>query len=98
MLTVSFSNFLYFALYKLSSYLATKLIRIHSIDKLPTDLLSFSIQYYKVQILSTSVFRMDLVNERSVDWAMGEAMAFGSLMKEGIHVRLSGKRNGLIEI
>jgi 2-oxoglutarate dehydrogenase E1 component len=41
---------------------------------------------------------MDLVNERSVDWAMGEAMAFGSLMKEGIHVRLSGKGNQLIEI
>ena len=26
-----------------------------------------------------------------VDWAMGEAMAFGSLMKGGIHVRLSGQ-------
>jgi 2-oxoglutarate dehydrogenase E1 component len=35
---------------------------------------------------------MDMVNERTVDWAMGEAIAFGSLMKEGIHVRLSGRK------
>jgi len=34
--------------------------------------------------------RMDMVNERTVDWALGEAIAYGSLMKEGIHVRLSG--------
>jgi 2-oxoglutarate dehydrogenase complex dehydrogenase (E1) component-like enzyme len=33
---------------------------------------------------------MDMVNERTVDWALGEAIAYGSLMKEGIHVRLSG--------
>ena len=26
-----------------------------------------------------------------MDWAMGEALAFGSLLKEGIHVRLSGQ-------
>lgn len=35
--------------------------------------------------------RMEMVDSRVVDWAMGEAMAFGSLMKEGIHVRLSGQ-------
>ena len=35
--------------------------------------------------------RMDMVQNRTVDWALGEAMAFGSLMKEGIHVRLSGQ-------
>ncbi|XP_018319554.1 2-oxoglutarate dehydrogenase, mitochondrial isoform X2 [Agrilus planipennis] len=35
--------------------------------------------------------RMDLVEARTVDWALGEAMAFGSLLKEGIHVRLSGQ-------
>ncbi|KAK6633424.1 hypothetical protein RUM44_004027 [Polyplax serrata] len=35
--------------------------------------------------------RMDFVNAREVDWALGEAMAFGSLLKEGIHVRLSGQ-------
>ena len=35
--------------------------------------------------------RMDMVQNRTIDWALGEAMAFGSLMKEGIHVRLSGQ-------
>ena len=32
-----------------------------------------------------------MINERNVDWALGEALAFGSLLKEGIHVRLSGQ-------
>ena len=35
--------------------------------------------------------RMDFINSRSVDWALGEGLAFGSLLKEGIHVRLSGQ-------
>ncbi|XP_049793383.1 2-oxoglutarate dehydrogenase complex component E1-like [Schistocerca nitens] len=35
--------------------------------------------------------RMEMVKARKVDWALGEAMAFGSLLKEGIHVRLSGQ-------
>ncbi|XP_067124853.1 2-oxoglutarate dehydrogenase complex component E1 isoform X2 [Centruroides vittatus] len=35
--------------------------------------------------------RMEMVENRSVDWALAEAMAFGSLLKEGIHVRLSGQ-------
>merc|ERR1711988_1240348 len=35
--------------------------------------------------------RLEMVNQRQIDWAMSEAMAFGSLMKEGIHVRLSGQ-------
>lgn len=35
--------------------------------------------------------RMQMVENRQVDWALGEAMAFGSLLKEGIHVRLSGQ-------
>ncbi|KAJ0179990.1 hypothetical protein K1T71_004581 [Dendrolimus kikuchii] len=35
--------------------------------------------------------RMQMVEDRTVDWALGEAMAFGSLLKEGIHVRLSGE-------
>lgn len=34
---------------------------------------------------------MEMVNARQADWALGEAMAFGSLLKEGIHVRLSGQ-------
>merc|ERR1719210_2394917 len=35
--------------------------------------------------------RGDMLTTRQVDWAMGEAMAFGSLLKEGTHVRLSGQ-------
>lgn len=35
--------------------------------------------------------RMTMVEARTVDWALAEAMAFGSLLKEGIHVRLSGQ-------
>ncbi|XP_054265308.1 2-oxoglutarate dehydrogenase complex component E1 isoform X2 [Macrosteles quadrilineatus] len=35
--------------------------------------------------------RMQMVESRTVDWALAEAMAFGSLLKEGIHVRLSGQ-------
>merc|ERR1712136_576106 len=30
-------------------------------------------------------------SQRTVNWAMGEAVAFGSLLKEGVHVRLSGQ-------
>ena len=32
-----------------------------------------------------------MVEAGEIDWAMGEALAFGSLLKEGIHVRLSGQ-------
>ncbi|CAK8678756.1 2-oxoglutarate dehydrogenase complex component E1-like isoform X2 [Clavelina lepadiformis] len=35
--------------------------------------------------------RSEMVKSRTVDWALGEAMAFGSLLKEGLHVRLSGQ-------
>lgn len=35
--------------------------------------------------------RADLVAKRQVDWALAEYMAFGSLLKDGIHVRLSGQ-------
>jgi len=35
--------------------------------------------------------RAQFVEKREIDWAMGEAMAFGSLLKEGTHVRLSGQ-------
>jgi len=35
--------------------------------------------------------RTEMVENRTVDWALAEAMAFGSLMKAGIHVRLSGQ-------
>ncbi|XP_067340579.1 2-oxoglutarate dehydrogenase complex component E1 isoform X5 [Channa argus] len=35
--------------------------------------------------------RTNMVSQRVCDWALGEYMAFGSLLKEGIHVRLSGQ-------
>ncbi|XP_069557206.1 2-oxoglutarate dehydrogenase complex component E1 [Brachyistius frenatus] len=35
--------------------------------------------------------RANMVSQRECDWALGEYMAFGSLLKEGIHVRLSGQ-------
>ena len=39
--------------------------------------------------------RMEMVNSRTIDWALAEALAFGSLMKEGVHVRLSGQVNSI---
>jgi len=41
----------------------------------------------------TRVFkgRQEMLKNREIDWALGEAMAFGSLLKEGVHVRLSGQ-------
>ena len=35
--------------------------------------------------------RGELVKNRTVDWALAEYMAFGSLLKEGIHIRLGGQ-------
>ena len=35
--------------------------------------------------------RAQLMEARQADWAMGEALAFLSLLKEGHHVRLSGQ-------
>ncbi|XP_062340486.1 2-oxoglutarate dehydrogenase complex component E1 isoform X2 [Osmerus eperlanus] len=35
--------------------------------------------------------RATMVSQRVCDWALGEYMAFGSLLKEGTHVRLSGQ-------
>ena len=35
--------------------------------------------------------RNDMVDNRQLDWAMSEAFAFGSLLKGGTHVRLSGQ-------
>uniref|UniRef100_A0A8C4NE02 2-oxoadipate dehydrogenase complex component E1 n=1 Tax=Eptatretus burgeri TaxID=7764 RepID=A0A8C4NE02_EPTBU len=35
--------------------------------------------------------RRNMVSKRSVDWALAEYMAFGSLLREGTHVRLSGQ-------
>lgn len=35
--------------------------------------------------------RAELSSKLQVDWAMAEALAFGSLLKDGVHVRLSGQ-------
>ncbi|KAG7218759.1 hypothetical protein INR49_007296 [Caranx melampygus] len=35
--------------------------------------------------------RSNMVSQRVCDWALGEYMALGSLLKDGIHVRLSGQ-------
>lgn len=35
--------------------------------------------------------RSEMVAMREADWAVGEALAFGSLLRDGIHVRLSGQ-------
>ena len=35
--------------------------------------------------------RSQMMADRTADWAMGEAMAFGSLLMERQHVRLSGQ-------
>ena len=35
--------------------------------------------------------RSKMAENRMADWAMGEAFAFGSLLMEGTHVRLSGQ-------
>ena len=35
--------------------------------------------------------RAEMVVNRECDWAVAEAFAFGSLLKEGVHVRLSGQ-------
>lgn len=44
-----------------------------------------------VGIKRTLKERADLVNSRTINWALGEALAFGTLLKEGIFVRLSGQ-------
>ncbi|CAG0884138.1 unnamed protein product [Darwinula stevensoni] len=54
----------------------------------PENAADFSIHRGLKRILSA---RMDMVKERTTDWALAEAMAFGSLLKEGIHVRVSGQ-------
>jgi len=35
--------------------------------------------------------RAQMIEENTIDWAMGEALAFGSLLAQGVSVRLSGQ-------
>lgn len=53
----------------------------------PPNAEDFVIHKAMVRVLKA---RTEMVENRSVDWALAEAMAFGSLLKEGVHVRLSG--------
>lgn len=46
---------------------------------------------YNQHFVFNQTGRMEMTKERIIDWSMGEAVAFGSLLKEGIHVRLSGQ-------
>jgi len=39
----------------------------------------------------TLKIRREMATKREADWAMAEALAFGTLLKEGVHVRLSGQ-------
>lgn len=39
----------------------------------------------------TLKLRHEMAKNREADWAMAEAFAFGTLLKEGVHVRLSGQ-------
>uniref|UniRef100_A0A1Q3FYP1 2-oxoglutarate dehydrogenase complex component E1 n=1 Tax=Culex tarsalis TaxID=7177 RepID=A0A1Q3FYP1_CULTA len=54
----------------------------------PPNAAEFAIHKGLMRVLAA---RKDMVDNRTVDWALAEAMAFGSLLKEGIHVRLSGQ-------
>ncbi|KAF2364758.1 2-oxoglutarate dehydrogenase E1 component [Trinorchestia longiramus] len=54
----------------------------------PPNASDFIIHRGLQRILSS---RLEMVEERTVDWALAEAMAFGSLLKQGTHVRLSGQ-------
>ncbi|NXF40851.1 ODO1 protein, partial [Nyctibius bracteatus] len=55
-------------------------------SSVPVD--DFTIHGGLSRILKT---RGEMVKNRTVDWALAEYMAFGSLLKEGIHIRLSGQ-------
>ena len=37
-----------------------------------------------------------MVREGGIDWAMGELLAFGTLLKEGVPVRLQGIYRSLV--
>lgn len=58
------------------------------LSSLPPNAAEFVVHKGIERILKS---RMEMIESRTVDWALGEAMAFGSLLKEGIHVRLSGQ-------
>ena len=58
----------------------------HKFSEIPAN--DFVLHRGLKRILET---RAKLVSNRVADWALGEAFAIGSLLLEGIHVRLSGQ-------
>jgi len=58
------------------------------VSSAPPNAADFQIHRGLQRVLNS---RLDMVERRTVDWALAEAMAFGSLLKEGVHVRLSGQ-------
>ncbi|XP_043191293.1 2-oxoglutarate dehydrogenase, mitochondrial-like isoform X1 [Amphibalanus amphitrite] len=58
------------------------------VSSAPPNAVDFVIHRGLQRVLNS---RMEMVESRTVDWALAEAMAFGSLLKEGYHVRLSGQ-------
>ncbi|XP_076980756.1 2-oxoglutarate dehydrogenase-like, mitochondrial isoform X4 [Tamandua tetradactyla] len=54
---------------------------------------SVPLEDFKIHVGLSRILRAraDMTKKRTVDWALAEYMAFGSLLKEGIHVRLSGQ-------
>ncbi|XP_037084049.1 2-oxoglutarate dehydrogenase, mitochondrial-like isoform X2 [Pollicipes pollicipes] len=58
------------------------------VSSAPPNAVDFVIHRGLQRVLNS---RMEMVEGRTVDWALAEAMAFGSLLKEGFHVRLSGQ-------
>ncbi|XP_058983503.1 2-oxoglutarate dehydrogenase complex component E1 isoform X4 [Musca domestica] len=60
----------------------------HRFSSPPPNAAEFVVHKGLIRVLNA---RKAMVEERVADWALGEAMAFGSLLKEGIHVRLSGQ-------
>lgn len=65
-------------------------------EETPQALITRGCDGQLVSIISIGLSRIlktrgELVKNRTVDWALAEYMAFGSLLKEGIHIRLSGQ-------
>lgn len=58
----------------------------HKFSEVPKE--NFSVH---AGIKRTLENRAKMLKERKADWALGEAIAFGSLLIEGTHVRLSGQ-------
>ncbi|XP_056631540.1 2-oxoglutarate dehydrogenase complex component E1-like [Diorhabda sublineata] len=58
------------------------------VSSLPPDSAKFVLHKGLVKVLKN---RKDMLAKRTVDWAMGEACGFGSLLKEGIPVRMTGE-------